>query len=365
MATFNAPLGDNEITMKTGKGNYNEHALLQARAIEPALALLPDLSSHASISIVDYGCSQGSNSLIPLKALLSTLPANSTVSLTLNDQPFNDWNTVSRTLHSREDEITRGGDLKLILNISPNSFYNQVIQDASVDIALSWSALSYLQHYLPTPPFSSLPEMVTRRKQRNTAQAHIDLINLLRLRALEIKKGGYFIATLGGMKEGDGGENIASAPTTYAMMKALQDLVAAGTMTTTQLLGMDPPIHERTVTELRGSLDSVSDLWTIQHISTQTIIHPAWDSLQASQKSEQDYKEYAESIVDWVFSAFEWYIIKGLRVAEEEKGPRKPVTDEERMVLDDLIERCKKYVREEFKDLPCQVEYLYFKLVRN
>lgn len=363
MATSNAHLGDNEITMKTGKGNYNEHALLQARAIEPALSLLPDLSSHRTISIVDYGCSQGSNSLIPLKALLSTLPANSTVSLTLNDQPFNDWNTVSRTLSSREDEITRSGDLKLFLKLSPKSFYNQVVEDASVDIALSWSALSYLQHYLPTPPFSSLAEMVTKRKQRNTAQAHIDLIKLLQLRACEVRKGGYFIATLGGTKE-DGGE-IASAPTTYAMMKALQDLVAAGKMTTEQLLGMDPPIHERTITELRDSLDAVSDLWTIQHISTQTITHPAWDTLQAGNKTDEDYREYAETIVDWVFSAFEWYIVKGLRVKEEEKGPRKPVTDEERRVLDNLIERCKVYVREEFRDLPCQIEYLYFKLVRN
>ncbi|KAF2472622.1 uncharacterized protein BDR25DRAFT_302735 [Lindgomyces ingoldianus] len=61
------------------KAKKNQHTLLKDMPSNPPLTLFPAPSSHAHMTITDYNCFQGENSIAPPKDLLSTLPAGYSV----------------------------------------------------------------------------------------------------------------------------------------------------------------------------------------------------------------------------------------------------------------------------------------------
>ncbi|XPS77131.1 hypothetical protein M3J09_009165 [Ascochyta lentis] len=190
MSTSPQPqLVENECAMR-GNGYYNDHSALQRVAALFAVELFPDLSKKNDLTLVDYGCSQGANSIAPIKQLLSTFPDGSTAHIVFNDRPYNDFSTLAATIKQHERELDRTGSLTIYPSMVPISFYNPIASPASVDIGVSWSSLNYLEHQPPPLPASDLATLIQQRAIRNAKQAHTDLIKLLRLRATEIKPGG-------------------------------------------------------------------------------------------------------------------------------------------------------------------------------
>ncbi|EXL94590.1 S-adenosyl-L-methionine-dependent methyltransferase [Fusarium oxysporum II5] len=114
-----------------GGGYYNENCTLQGLAIDKALSLLePPKSKGTSITLADYGSSEGKNTIRLLANYLSNLPNLSSATLV-----FNNWSLLSQD-----------GRLPVNPLMVPKSFFGQVLPDDFVDAGFSFTALHWLQH---------------------------------------------------------------------------------------------------------------------------------------------------------------------------------------------------------------------------
>ncbi|KAF2680875.1 S-adenosyl-L-methionine-dependent methyltransferase [Lentithecium fluviatile CBS 122367] len=305
-----APTVENKIAMKSGCGAYAAISSMQQEAQRWTYPLFPSLSSQRHVMIVDYGCGPASPSIDALKALLSMLPDGSAASILLNDRVYNNWSGVATAAKRAEEELGRelDGRVRVYTSLVPQSFYTQILLEGSVDIGLSWSSFNYLEHQpIPIPVSgSSWPDAVRRREERNIAQAHIDCVKLLELRAVETKPGGCLVMAL------------SASPSPGKM----------------QLAVLDPGMHERSEEEVQRALSDtvISKTWDMTICKPEVLVHPAWDVLQVSPKSEEDYEEYGERCARWIFAVLGWYAVRALRVEEmeEERGLQKPMTEGKR-----------------------------------
>ena len=149
-------------TVMQGGGEYNRYSSLQRTAAAGAIAILPTaiaaLSPHLptsgeAITVLDYGCSEGKNSVLHVEAIVEQLRkavgglagSPRPISLILNDQPANDWGSLVRTF-STEGLLTR--HRSVFLTLAPTSFFQQVVPDRTVH--LGWSSIA--THWLSKPP---------------------------------------------------------------------------------------------------------------------------------------------------------------------------------------------------------------------
>lgn len=112
--------------------------------------------------VVDYGCSHGANSIVPVLELAAALDARLEseaqrpdsqplqVLVLHNDLPGNDWASLHALLGDPAKSYTSRPFQRVTLFPAalPRSFYEQVAPSASVHIGFSFSAM----HWLRAPP---------------------------------------------------------------------------------------------------------------------------------------------------------------------------------------------------------------------
>jgi hypothetical protein len=102
-----------------GRGAYNKYAKLPAGGAALALPLWEDAvrrveieAGHQPVVLVDYGSSQGKNSLIPMQIAISRLrqrlEAGRPIWVFHVDQPSNDFNALFDVLDADPERYTRG-----------------------------------------------------------------------------------------------------------------------------------------------------------------------------------------------------------------------------------------------------------------
>jgi hypothetical protein len=142
-----------------GEGAYNRHARVQASGISLALPFLESAarkivsdSDSQPIVIVDYGSSQGKNSLMPLRAAIGTIRSrfgsNRPILVFHVDQPANDFNTLFELLDSDADRYTLN-DANVFPSAIGRSFYERVLPRDHVDLGWSSYAVVWLSR-IPT-----------------------------------------------------------------------------------------------------------------------------------------------------------------------------------------------------------------------
>jgi hypothetical protein len=186
-----------------GGGAYNRYARPQAQGIGSALSLLERavrdicIDGNDPIVIVDYGSSQGKNSLAPMRRAIRTLrarldPARSVVVYHV-DQPSNDFNSLFKVLDTDPDSYARDEPRVFSCAIG-RSFYGNVLPPASVHIGWSSYAIVWLSRIPTLIPghffagCSSGPERAEFARQG----AH-DWKTFLTLRATELRPGGHLV----------------------------------------------------------------------------------------------------------------------------------------------------------------------------
>jgi hypothetical protein len=351
--------------------NYNQTSIPQALSYRPLVPFFPDLSHSSSITIADYGCALGANSIAPVRELLRTLPDGAAATLVLNDVASNDWNSVSRVVRERWDEVA-DGRLNICVLMSPRSFYHQVLPPASVDVGVSWTAMQYLSQVpiLPAAATSKLDsaQLAALRAERTAAQGHDDLVRLLELRGVETRSGGWFIASLVATKS-TSTEAYSTSPVFYALQKGLAKMVDAGRMTTEQVLAFEVPMSQRTESDVYAALDEVKGSWKLEAMFREEVLHPAWlkiRSIPAGEATERDREEYAEAVVAWGLGVLSWQVVRALRVGsgEVDGGSEMRMTELEKEILRGLRREMKSVLCKECSEWPSGIEYLYVKLRR-
>ncbi|KAG9253741.1 S-adenosyl-L-methionine-dependent methyltransferase [Emericellopsis atlantica] len=342
---------------------YNQYSFIQNAAMRAGLDLIPDFSHKHELAAIDYGCSQGSNSVEPMQKTISTLPQGASAQLVFQDTPYNDFASLNRTVDEHFSPEKAPKDVLLTPHIVPVSFYRQVMPTGFADIGFSWSSLNYLEFPLNVQLDATMSsqDFATARHNAVAGAGAADLVKLLRLRAREIKAGGYFVAAIGGQKPESGSDTLEpSNPGGQPMQAGLMKMVALGKLTMPELMQNALfPSHERTIEEVKAGLDAVSDLWEVEHVEPKLIVHPAYETYQASDKSPEALRKYASDCMMNMVASSGWFWVD---VMKRSRGPEWDGGDaflEEltNYMIDAFVDKC--------PDLKFQIWYNYIRLKRT
>src|ERR1700739_1403710 len=137
-----------------GHGAYNRSSRVQAAGASPALTLLdkaaqqvPLVTAPEPIVIVDYGSSEGHNSLarvpVAIGILRERIGRDRAISVVHTDLPGNDFGALFQTLASDPDSYLRD-DPRVFASAVGRSFYQQILPDSTVTLGWSSWAVQWL-----------------------------------------------------------------------------------------------------------------------------------------------------------------------------------------------------------------------------
>jgi hypothetical protein len=185
-----------------GGGYYNAHSPQQAEiaaasldAVRRAAEAVP--ASVTAGTIVDYGSSQGRNSVEPLRAIIAGLRAHrpgTPLTVVHTDLPSNDWTTLFETAFGAQGYLRDARDV-FPMAIG-RSFYERLLPDASVAMGWSGTAVLWLSRRPEVGPrnlFSSLASGTDA--ERWAAAAAADWETFLRHRSRELAPGGRLVVS--------------------------------------------------------------------------------------------------------------------------------------------------------------------------
>src|SRR5580658_5744238 len=222
-----------------GGGSYNRHAKVPASGATLALPFMEQAAKNIRLEggddpvvIADYGCSQGKNSLAPMraaiKALRTRVGADRPISVVHVDQAANDFNTLFEVLHS-DPERYSVDDPNIFPSAIGRSFYGSVFPRQHVH--LGWSSyaavwLSRIPMLIPDHfmPFASNGDV----RKAFERQAADDWKLFLSLRSSELRVGGRLVVVLPAFND----EGVTGfEPLFKHANSTLAEMVAEGTIT--------------------------------------------------------------------------------------------------------------------------------------
>jgi hypothetical protein len=295
-------------TVMRGHGYYNTHSELQARTAavsDPALeAALQGVAipEFGPITIADFGCSQGRNSLHPMDRALTVIGrragAGREFIVVHIDQPSNDFASLFTLLEEDAASYRRGRAHVFGLAIG-RSFYQPLLPTGSLTLGWSSIALHWLSR-LPTPLADHI--WITRgtaaEQAAIAAVAAADWQAFLSHRMREMAIGGQLVLVLGAIDDrGTSGledlQDVANA--------ALRGLVAEGLLPADRYAAMTIPSLPRTRAELeapfrKGSLPGL-------RLDTLDICAPP-SPMAVRWAADRDDAAFAEAMMGFFLAAF-------------------------------------------------------------
>jgi len=198
------------------KGFYDEHSQTQRAIINMTLPFAQKALSMAVLPvapgpfvIVDYGCSEGKNSLYMVNTAVESIRRrveSQTFNVIFNDLPQNNFNQLLQNLYgSTEGKRLIGGAENngsrpsVLVYISGRPFHLQVTDDQSVHFGYSSSAAHWLTE-LPARAIRGhiyLAGADEKEKSNLSKIAAQDWQDFLNCRAAELASGGKLIVTMG------------------------------------------------------------------------------------------------------------------------------------------------------------------------
>ncbi len=296
---------------------YDANSELQRCILEAVAPLINyaavrvPIPAQRTFSIVDYGCSEGRNSVGSVKKIIHSVHERDPgkwISVLHNDLPMNDFNSLFENLYAapessylstgNEEQIRAGS--KIFAFASGASFYGRVAPDDSVDFALS----SCATHWLSAMPDYSICNHIfhgnatadeARRLGRVGAN---DWKKFLHARADEMTSGARMVLTMAGrLHQANSADLYPSQNLMDLMNQTLLDLVAEGRIVKEIYERFALPIYCRSVEETVAPLqDTHSDLinkFTVEYAETHRIKCDHFERLRMS-----DATWYAHEIVE-------------------------------------------------------------------
>ncbi len=266
-----------------GGGRYNRHASAQAAsarfgldAFHRAAATAPR-DAAGVVTVVDYGASEGRNSLLPMTTAVTAIRrrhgATQPIRVFHTDLPDNDFSSLFRTV-ADDDGYRRPGVYTAAIG---RSFYEQLLPDASV--GLGWSAIAV--HWLSAVPGPLHGFWFTTADAAQyatwAAAAAADWNTFLRARAAEMLPGASLVVVVG-TAAGDGRERRAGAERAMSeIAHGIDDLVTDGVLADDDRRAMVIPAWYRTPEEWRAPFenDTALDL-ELRQLDVVDIGDPLW-----------------------------------------------------------------------------------------
>ena len=238
-----------------GKGAYNRSSSVQAVGSLPAVALMERAAravalppSPELVVIVDYGSSEGHNSLVPMaaaiRALRERVGKERAIFVFHTDLAGNDFTALFQTLANDPDSYLRNDPAAFAAAVG-RSYFQQILPASSV--TLGWSA--WAVQWLSRVP-CAIPDQVQVAYSRDTAtrsafaeQAAEDWRTFLAMRSRELRPGGRLVVLT--MATDDSGD-FGYRPVVDALYGTLVDMVDRGLIRKEEFLRMVIPTVGRT-----------------------------------------------------------------------------------------------------------------------
>jgi hypothetical protein len=252
-----------------GAGYYDQHSGVQLSSIqtlqdwiEDAAANLPLPAPEQPVTILDLGCSEGSNAIRLMESIVTGLRrrTDQPVQTIYNDLGSNNFNQLFANLEeARRDRLFSAGVYSSAVG---GSFYEPLLPPGTVHLATSFNAI----HWLDRLPEVAMPDSVTYRRPHPprpgnivspeataafSRQAEHDLVRFLECRARELVPGGKLL--LAG--PGDSHQACIADGIRDVLNDACLDLVAAGWLARQEYERLTMPCYFRTVGELLAPLE--------------------------------------------------------------------------------------------------------------
>ncbi|MBI2823199.1 MAG: cyclopropane-fatty-acyl-phospholipid synthase [Planctomycetia bacterium] len=257
-----------------GSGFYDRNSGGQRASIETVLpwvdaaaAAVPLPAGSDPVTIVDYGCSEGRNSILVANRIADCLRrrnAAQSVRPIFADVPTNNFNQLFRNLED-DGRLTRRDD-GFFPSAVAGSFYDLLLPKGSVHLATTFNAICWLDSL---PPVELRPEFVIylgprpHRPEVTVApetvaafgtQARRDLVRFLECRAAElVPEGRLLMATPARDGEHAAGEGIYDV-----VHDACIDLMNQGRIDGAAYRRITMPVYFRTLDEILSPVDSVN-----------------------------------------------------------------------------------------------------------
>jgi S-adenosylmethionine-dependent carboxyl methyltransferase len=265
-----------------GQGFYNDNSAPQLSAIsyvlpwlDTAIDELPLDDQTTTIGLVDFGCSEGANSVEVLKRLIAAVRKTSGLPIQTihSDLPTNDFSELFLRLSPKEGGGF--GDDNVFSAAVGGSMFDQLLPPNSVHFATTFNAIGFLSkrpldqlpgYILPNGPSKQrgVGQVTTPEKKVFADQANSDLQDFVRARAGEIVPGGKLLIQVFGA-----GEEYRTCDGLYDVLNdAVLMAVDQGMISRGAYDQYYQPVYFRTLDELTSPFKNqdseVSDLFTLE-----------------------------------------------------------------------------------------------------
>lgn len=269
--------------MRSG-GYYDAHSTFQAdtaasvaNLLEQATAALT-LPEDGAVTIADYGCSEGRNSMATVGAALKLLAARGARSLCVlhSDLPTNDWQGLAANLAGPASYLRSFPETRALF--APRGFFERVTQPASVTLGTSGSAAHWLSQQ---PPGLDMPTTLYRSDAppaelaKILAQAAGDWQAFLTARAEEMTPGGVLLVQMLGADGSTDPIRVSAAGLLKLMNECALELIAAGEIPVDAYARYCFPVVPRTIAEASAPvLEPLADRLELLHCGLAPVASP-------------------------------------------------------------------------------------------
>lgn len=285
-----------------GGGYYDAHSTFQAEVAASGTALLKQaveavrLPADGQITVADYGCGEGRNSMGTVKTVLGLLASRTKASPVVlhNDLPTNDWTGLIANLSSAGSYLREFPEARALF--APCGFFQRVTMPSSVTLGTSGSAAHWLSGQ---PPGLDMPRSLYRSDappaecKKILTQAAIDWEAFLTARADELQPGGVLLVQMLGSDGNDSSVRVSAAGLLKLMNDCALRLVDAGDIPPEAYANYCFPVVPRTIDEATAPVTGpLADRLELVHCSLTAIPSPYERALEKTGDVESFAEHY-------------------------------------------------------------------------
>jgi hypothetical protein len=267
-----------------GGGYYDAHSSFQARTAASVAALLQQavailtMPGDGEVTVADYGCSEGRNSMATINAALALLSARGATGFAVvhNDLPTNDWQTLAKNLSGPDSYLTRYPQARALF--APHGFFERVTLPASITLGTSGSSVHWLSRQ---PPDLDMPRSLYRSDAppvelaKILRQAAADWQAFLAARTEELQVGGVLLVQMLGADGSANPVRVSAAGLLKLMNACALELVDAGEIPGDLYARYCFPVVPRTIDEAKAPvMGPLADKLEVLHCGLTPVASP-------------------------------------------------------------------------------------------
>jgi hypothetical protein len=292
-----------------GDGFYNRNSAMQAAGIallstlwETACKTVAINTDGSPVTIVDYGSSQGRNSMAPIRLAIETLRKRASQTIPIEvvhtDLPSNDFSALFEAL-DKEPYSYMAGTSGVFPSAIGRSFFETLLPPARVHIGWTTWAMQWMSRNPTNAPdhilagMSAVPDVMAAVKEQQAA----DWLRFLKVRSEELRPGAKLLAGFTARAATETGWEWLLGE----LWSSVVDMGGDGLFSPEGQQRMTIPIGLRAIEELEAPFcesGSCADL-EIERIELLQVADPFWAEFQRTGDRNAFAQQHADTTQAW------------------------------------------------------------------